>query len=132
VGFEPTILWTRDPPALIGGRLEQGIIHRWEWTGGQLVEQGSVSLGLHARLLFPPLLSPSNVPMIYSEPTGNFANAVTALALWSAERRAILFEHLDPEVREPRATPHFYWGRTSLDGSDGNTKIRVRPQAPVR
>jgi len=132
VGFEPRVLWTREPPALVGNRVDQGVIHRWEWIAGRLVEQGSVALGFHLQLTFPPLLNPSNVPVIYADQFGSFSGAFTAVAVWSAERRAIFFEHLDSEVEELRASPTFYWGKTFQTSSNDITKIRLRPQAPVR
>jgi hypothetical protein len=131
VGFEPRVLWTRDPAVMIGTRLEQGIIHRWEWNGGGLVEAGSVSLGTHARLIFPPMVNPSVVPTIYADQNGSFSGSLTAVALWSAERRAILFEHLDAEVNDLRASPTFYWGTISQSASTHLTKIRLRSQAPI-
>lgn len=131
VGFEPRVLWTRDPPLVLGTRLEQGIIHRWEWIGGQLVEAGSVSLGAHARLVFPPMVNPSVVPTIYANESGSFSGSLTAVAVWSAERRAILFEHLDSEVHDLRASPTFYWGNISQSTSTHLTRIRLRPQAPI-
>jgi hypothetical protein len=131
VGFEPTVLWTRDPPQAVGNRLEQGTIHRWEWTGGQLVARSTAALGEHARVVFPPLTSNAHAPVIYSEPSSNFPRSIWAVALWSAERQEILFEHLDAEVVEMRASPHFYWGRTSYEPFDRTTKIRIRSQAPV-
>lgn len=131
VGFEPQVLWLRDPPFMSGPRLEQGSIHRWEWSGGQLVEASSVSLGVHARLIFPPMVTPSTVPIIYADQSGNFSGSLTAVAVWSAERRAILFEHLDAEVNELRASPTFYWGNTSQSTSTPLTKIRLRSQAPI-
>jgi hypothetical protein len=130
IGFEPRVLWTREPPMLVGNRVEQGVIYRWEWTGGRLVEQGSVSLGVFARLIFPPLLNPSNVPVVYSDVSGAFG--FTVLPIWSPERRAILFEYLEAEVLEPRASPTFYWGSTVQTSSGGVTKVRLRPQTPVR
>ncbi len=132
VGFEPRALWTREPPTLVGNRVDQGIIHRWEWSAGRLVAQGSVALGFHLQLTFPPLLNPSNVPVIYAGQFSSFSGALTAVAVWSAERRAILFEHLDAEVEELRASPTFYWGRAAQLTSGGVTKVRLRPQPAFR
>ena len=131
VGFESRVLWTREPPSMNGGTIQQGIIHRWEWTGGRLVEQGSVSLGVHLRLLFPPLLSPSNVPVVVAEQGASYSGQLTAVATWSAERRAILFEHLDPEVTEPHASPAFYWGGVFQATSNEVSRVRLRPQPPI-
>ena len=131
VGFEPRVLWTRLPPALSGTRLEQGLIHRWEWSGGRLAEAGSVSLGAHVRLVFPPMASPSVVPVIVADQSGSFSGSLTAVAVWSPERRAILFEHLDAEVSELHASPTFYWGNTLQSAPYQFTKIRLRPQAPL-
>jgi len=131
VGFEPRVLWTRLPPFLSGGRVEQGRLHRWEWTDGRLVEAGSVSLGLNARLIFPAMLAPSNVPIIYADRSGSFSGDLTAVAVWSAERRTILFEHLDSEIISTFASPTFYWGVLPQTGSTWTTKIRLRSPAPV-
>lgn len=131
VGFEHQVLWTRDPPFMSGTRLEQGSIHRWEWSGGRLVEAGSVSLGAQALLIFPPMRTPSVVPAIYANLSGNFSSSLTAVAFWSAERRVILFEHLDAEVHTFRASPTFYWGNISPPTSPPLTKIRLRSQAPL-
>jgi hypothetical protein len=129
VGFEPRVLWTRTPPTLSGTRLEQGSIQRWEWSGGQLVEAGSVSLGAQARLVFPPMMNPTFVPTIYADQSGNFSGSLTAVAFWSAERRTILFEHLDSEVNQMYASPTFYWGNIASSASTQFTRIRLRPQA---
>lgn len=131
VGFEPRVLWTRLPPTLSGGRVDQGAILRWEWIGGRLVEAGSVSLGLNARLIFPTMLSPSNVPLIIAERSGSFTSEHAAVAVWSAERRTILFEHLDSEVASTFASPTFFWGILSQTSQGRVTKVRLRPQAPV-
>jgi hypothetical protein len=132
VGFEPRVLWTLDPPAMVGARLEQGILHRWEWIGGRLVEQGSVSLGVHARLASQRMSNPSIVPVIHAAWDGVFSGEHTAVALWSTERRAIFFEHLDAEVVHPNASPTFYSGVTAQTTSPRTTKIRLRSQAPIR
>jgi hypothetical protein len=127
VGFEPTILWTRTPPFMVGNGIEQGTLHRWQWTGGRLVEQGSVSLGGHARITFPPMMSPSTVPIIYSDASRAFPTATAGVAIWSAERRLIFFEYLDSEVQQPRASTDLYWGSVT----PSTTRIRIRPPAPV-
>lgn len=131
VGFEPRILWTRLPPVVSGTRLEQGSLHRWEWSGGRLTEVGSVSLGGNVRLTLPPMMSPSAVPIIAADPGASFSGALTAVAFWSAERRAILFEHLDSDVLDLRASPTLYWGNTAQAFPAQLTKIRVRPPPPV-
>jgi hypothetical protein len=131
VGFEPRVLWTRLPPTLTGGRVDQGALLRWEWSGGRLVEAGSVSLGINARLVFPTMLSPSNAPIIIAERSGSFTSEHAAVALWSAERRTILFEHLDSEVVSTFASPTFFWGILPQTSGDRVTKVRLRPQAPV-
>lgn len=131
VGFEPRVLWTRDPPSLLIGRVDQGALHRWEWIGGRLVEQGSVALGVNARLIFPTMLAPANVPVIVAEKGGSFSGDLTAVAVWSAERRTLLFEHLDAEMSSANASPTFYWGLLPSTSESWTTKVRVRPQAAV-
>ncbi|HEX8697473.1 MAG TPA: hypothetical protein VF815_01420 [Myxococcaceae bacterium] len=128
VGFEPRVLWTREPPTLVGNRIEQGVIHRWEWTAGRLASQGLVSLGVSIRLLFPPLLNPSNVPVVQSDVSGSTGAAIVALPIWSPERQLILFEHLDAAVLQPRASPTFYWGGTDVTSTEGATRVRERPR----
>lgn len=131
VGFEPSALWTRDPATLSGDRFDQGSLRRWEWTGGRLVEQGSVTLVDDAHVMFPPLASPSHVPMIYSNTATPRGAATIAAALWSAERRAIFFEYLDEEVLQPNASATLYWGPAAHASTNEATKIRLRPQAPI-
>jgi len=130
VGFEPRVLWTRLVPTLMGGRVDQGAVLRWEWSGGRLVEQGSVSLGLNARLIFPTMLASSNVPIIIAG-SGSFTSEYAAVAVWSAERRTILFEHLDSEMVSLLASPTFFWGTLPQTSGERVTKVRLRPQAPV-
>jgi len=110
VGFEPTVLWMRDPSVPNGSRGDQGRIRRWEWTGGRLVEQGDVSLGLHTRMYLAPLVRPSTVPLVLSQQTQPLQPPTFANVRWSALRRVLFFEYLDGEVSTPRASPGLYWG----------------------
>jgi hypothetical protein len=131
IGFEPRVLWTRDPPTMNGNTVHQGLIHRWEWMGGRLVSRGSVSLGAHLRVVITSLQNPSHVPIVAADLGQSFSGRLTAVAAWSAERQAILFEHLDPDVTESHASPAFYWGRVAQTASSEVTRIRLRPQPPI-
>jgi hypothetical protein len=125
VGFEPTVLWMRDPSMPSGSRGDQGRIRRWEWTGGRLVEQGDVTLGLHTRMFLPPLVRPSTVPLVFTQQTVPLQPATFAVVRWSAQRRVLVFEYLDGEVSTPHASPGFYWG--PLPQAPVRTKILLRP-----
>jgi hypothetical protein len=125
IGFEPTVLWMRDPAVPSGTRGDQGRIRRWEWTGGRLVEQGAVSLGPHIRVLLSSLLRPSTVPLVFTQKTMPLEAPTFAVVSWSAQRRALVFEHLDGTLRDPRASPSFYWGITPQGAV--STKVLLRP-----
>jgi hypothetical protein len=118
VGFEPTFLWMRDPSVPNGTRGDQGRIRRWEWTGGRLVEQGAVSLGLHTRMFLPPLVRPSTVPLVFTQQLQPLQAPTFAVVKGSAQPGVLFFEYLDGEVSSPLASPGLYWG--------------LLPQAPTR
>jgi hypothetical protein len=128
VGFEPTVLWMRDPIVPVGSSGDQGHIRRWEWMGGRFMEQGSVSLGLHTRVLLSPLVRPFTVPLVFSQKRMPLEAPTFAVVSWSPQRRALVFEHLDSTMSDPRASPSLYWG-ISLEGTV-RTKALVRP-APL-
>jgi hypothetical protein len=118
---------------LSGGHFDQGSLRRWEWTGGRIVEQSSLALVDEAHILFPPLVGPSHVPIIYSNRSTTLRGPrMVAAALWSAERRAILFESLDEGLLQANASPTLYWGLEDNPSASHITKVRLRPQAPIR
>lgn len=126
-GFERTILWTRDPAVRLGTSGDQGRLLRWEWTGGRLVQQGAVSLGVHTRLLRPALVPPSPVPLVFSQKTMPLELPTFAVVSWSTQRQAIVFEHLDAEVNPPRVSTRFYWGGVVGPPGQVRMKIVMRP-----
>jgi hypothetical protein len=131
LGFEPTVLWTKDTPTPAAGGLDMGTLRRWVWTGGRLVEEGSLVLGIRTRAIYPPLRRPFAVPQLSADRPPPRIGLTTAVATWSAERRLILIEHLDEGMLSTSATPTLYWGRPPTSESNQPTKVRLRP-APLR
>ncbi len=126
VGFEPTILWTRDIPLLTSNGVSGGLLRRWEWREGRLVEQGSLNVGTQARVIDPPLLRPSAVPLLYSELSGAAAGSTTAVATWAPLEQEIRLEHLDAHMVESSASPALYWGRQLPLGTSTEIQVRIR------
>jgi hypothetical protein len=130
IGFEPGVLWTRDLPASTSEGLNQGLLHRWVWTGGQLVEQGSLALGPNASagnqlavaFAAVPLVSSSFVPSGY--PHGPY------VVTWSPQRQQLLLELLALDTLSARASPTLYWGETDQSSSSAPTKVHLRPPPP--
>jgi len=127
IGFEPGVLWTRDLPAVNSQGLNQGLIRRWVWTGGQLLEQGSLSLGPHASILERPLRRWNPVPLVHNLSSETDIQPVTAVLTWSPQKQAIFLEHLDATLTDVYASPSFYWGRDPSAPAFNSTKVRLRP-----
>ncbi|MDY7227797.1 hypothetical protein [Hyalangium rubrum] len=126
VGFEPSVLWTADPPT----RLSGGGIHRWTWTAGRLQEQSALALGSQIRLVETTLLRPTAVPVVSSVPSDTPPAPFPAVVTWSAERQRLSLEHLDSTLLELSASPSFYWGRGAPPASGSQTQLLLRPSSP--
>lgn len=137
IGFEPGVLWTRELPAAASSTEANPLqLRRWAWAGGQLTEQGSLSLGTHVavadrsrmRSVVVPLFR--NTPPLGTIPPGSPSIPfITSMATWSPQRQAILLEHLDEEITNGSASPGLYWGEAPPSASQP-TKVRLRPPAP--
>jgi hypothetical protein len=129
VGFEPSVLWTKEISAPATGFLSLGILRRWEWRGGQLVEQGSLVLGSHATVIDRASVGSPTVPFIGNSLNTSSIPPLTAVVTWSPQRRALLLEYLDPAVSDVYASPTFYW-TLKATGAGQNTHVRLRPPPP--
>jgi hypothetical protein len=126
-GFEPGILWTKDPSVSGSEVPNQGLLRRWRWTGGQLVEQGSLALGIHTSLFERPLLRSAAVPVLRNiSPSQDIPQAFSVVT-WSSQRKMLLLEHLDAEVADALASPTLFWGKLSSTPAVTPTRVRLRP-----
>lgn len=126
VGYEPGGLW-------VGTRFSFGETLadlRWvELTGGKLVEQASLPLGMNFETVkrpfsarntaIPVLISPSNPLTQRFRPT---------IPVYAPDQRGILLEFLDSDMPQPSASTSLLWGGTN--GSNTALRIRVRPTTP--
>jgi hypothetical protein len=130
IGFEPSVLWTRDPPALGGSGFNSGLVHRLLWTGDQLVEQGSLSPGPSLSFIDRSLKRNAAVPVLRETVSSADAAPLSVVVSWSPERKVLLLEHLDAEVSEPYASPSLYWGRQLVTPAAQPLKVRLRSPPP--
>jgi hypothetical protein len=126
VGYEPGGLW-------VGTRFPFGEFLsdlRWmEMTGGKLVEQASLSLGMNfetakhsfsARNTAVPVLITSGSPLSTRfQPT---------MPVYAPAQRTIQLEFLDSEMPQPSASTSLQWG--AANGSGSTLRVRVRPTTP--
>jgi hypothetical protein len=129
VGYEPNALWVGDPQSFS----EQSFtgLRYLEWTATGLVTQASLPLGFNLKVGTRPFADRlSAVPTISSTVSSINSLPRSAVAIYSPERRAILLEHLDPNLVEPVATQHLLWGNQFVGSSSGATRIRIRPSTP--
>ena len=138
IGFEPGALWTRDLPRTTAGGLTNPVqLRRWVWSGGQLTEQGSMSLGLHVIVSDQPRMHSAVVPIVHnvhpldgvpSPPSSGFP-LISAVPAWSPQRKALILEHLDAEMSNGYASPELYWA-LAPPSAPQPTKVRLRPPTP--
>jgi hypothetical protein len=126
VGYEQNALWLGDPQPFSEQNLT-GLRYA-EWTGTRMVEQASLPLSFTLKMSIHPLSTRLSVVPNISSPTSALNSLPrSAVAVYSAERRAILLEYLDPELIDPRASSRLAWSSTS---SSSSTRVRLRPAAP--
>ena len=110
VGYEPNVLWAATPFAFTTGFSD---LRRLEWTGSALVEQASLPLGQSFEMSNRGFITRSSaVPVIISPASTSNARPRATVAVYSPERRTILLELLDAEIREPVASTTLLWGPT--------------------
>ncbi|MBN1206551.1 MAG: hypothetical protein JXB05_16815 [Myxococcaceae bacterium] len=128
-GFEPTVLWTKDVPVPTPSGGQSWLLRRWEWSGGQLVEQGSLVLNANAVVLDRTDTSSAAVPLVGSLLTTSSTPPIIAVATWSPQLRVILLEYLDPALTEVHASPTLYW-TLNPQAMGQATSVRLRPPPP--
>lgn len=129
IGFEPGILWTRDLPDTSSSTEPSPVqLRRWLWAGGQLTEQGSLSLGTHVAVSDRPKMRSAVVPLVRNTPPAGTIPPnspsipfIPSVVTWSPQRQVLLLEHLDEEITNGFASPGLYWERT---------KVLLRPPTP--
>ena len=129
IGFEPHVLWTRDLPVHTPEGLSQDVLHRWVWTGGQLVEQGSLALGLTASGGGQSTFGVAAVPLVYTGHAPPRYPSGPYIVTWSPQRQELLLELLGVDTFYSRASHTFFWGRTEQSLA-APTKVRLRPPPP--
>jgi hypothetical protein len=126
VGYEPGGLWvgTRFP-------FGEGLADlRWmEITGGRLVEQASLPLGINFEVVKRAFsLRNTAVPAIVSVLPSLSPGARLTVPVYVPGQRAILLEFLDAELPEPIASTSLMWGGRT--GNIASLRVRVRPATP--
>jgi hypothetical protein len=138
IGFEPGVLWTRDLPHITSSSAEPNPlqIRRWMWAGGQLSEQGSLSLGIHVVISDRPKMRSAVVPLVRNTILGGNPSShspsiphIASVVTWSPQRQTLLLEHLDEEITNGSASSGLYWG-AAPPGAPQSTKVRLRPETP--
>jgi len=129
VGYEPDALWVGDPRPF--SETDFLNLRYVQWTAEGLVEQASLPLGLNLALRTRPFLSRQTaVPTIISTSAATNPLPITAVALYSADRRAILLEHLGLGTPETTANPRLIWAPPPDSQPNTGTVLRVRQPAP--
>lgn len=126
VGYEPGGLW-------VGTRFSFGdsvADLRWlEFTGGKLVEQASLPLGMNFKVVKHTFsLRNTAIPAIASAIPSLDPRARPTVPMYAPDERAILLEFLDAELPEPRASTSLLWGGSPNPSAP--LRIRVRPDTP--
>jgi hypothetical protein len=129
IGFEPRVLWTRDLPARTAEGLHQDFLHRWVWTGGQMVEQGSLELGPNAWVGNQSTFGVAALPLVYSSHAPPGYPSGPYVVTWSPQRQELLLELLAVDTFYSRASHTFFWGQTA-QSSAAPTRVRLRPPPP--
>jgi hypothetical protein len=126
VGYEHGALWMGDPVSFSESNFNS--LRYVEWTATGLVDQAALPLGFSLRVgtnAFSGRLSA--VPAITSAISSFNSRPRVAVPVYSAERRAILLEYLDPDFVEPLATSQLVWGPPNGASTNLGIRIRVRP-----
>jgi hypothetical protein len=138
IGFEPGVLWTRDLPSSSSAGLANPVqLRRWVWTGGQLTEQSSMSLGIHVLVSDQPRMRSAVVPIVRNTPPiegvpsspSSGIPLIYAVPAWSPQRKALILEHLDAQLSNGYASPDLYWALAPPTAPQP-TKVRLRPPTP--
>jgi hypothetical protein len=128
VGYEPDALWVGDPQPF--SETEFTALRYVQWTATGLAEQASLPLDFNFKIRFGPLYSrQSAVPIITSSATSVSPRTLTTLAVYSAERRAILMEYLGPELYAASASRQLYWASQFPGAPTDGLLVLVRPSA---
>ena len=130
VGYEPDGLWVGDPQPFT--ETDFFGVRYLQWTATGLVEQGSLPLGFNLKMKTQPFYSRQTVvPTITAAAFGAGPPPLTALPLFSPERKAILLEHVGPELLEVSASRQLFWAGDSSSGPQSTgLLVLVRPSAP--
>jgi len=129
VGYERGALWIGDPQPF--SETDFTGLRYAQWTATGLVEQASLPLGFNLKLRTRPFLRrQSAVPTLTATASSITTQQREAVAVYSADRRAILLEYLGSAFVEPSASVKLLWGTAFNSGPAGSTHIRVRPSAP--
>jgi hypothetical protein len=126
VGYEPSVLWVGTPLSF-GEQFSD--LRRLEWTASGISEQASLPLGQNYTLA-AQLFAPRNwvVPVVQSMSSPVSSNPRSTVAVYSAERRAILLELLDGDMPNPNASGSLLW--TGAGPGTFTPRVRVRPTTP--
>jgi hypothetical protein len=129
VGYEPDGLWVANPQRF--SQTEFTDLRYLQWTAAGLVEQASLPLDANLTLKTRPFDGRQTaVPTLTASTSPVGPLPISALAVYSADRRSILMEHLGRELFEGTASQRLYWSsRSSGPPSDG-LPVLVRPSAP--
>jgi hypothetical protein len=127
IGFESGVLWTRDLPAFNSQGGNQGLTRRWVWTGGQILEQGSIALGPNTKIFERPLRHWNAVPLVRNHNTNEDIPPATAALTWYPQKRAVLLEFFEDGLTSAAASSSLYWGWPPSAPSTLITRAYRRP-----
>jgi hypothetical protein len=100
-----------------------------EMTGGKLVEQASLPLGMNFETVKHPFSARNTaVPVLVSPANPLSTRFQPTMPVYAPDQRTILLEYLDSEMPQPSASTSLQWGATN--GSGTTLRIRVRPTTP--
>jgi hypothetical protein len=87
-----------------------------------------LSLGIHVAVSDRPKTRSAVVPLVRNTlldgnipPNSPSIPPVSSVVAWSAQRQALVLEHLDEEITTGFASPGLYWG---------HSKVLLRPPTP--
>lgn len=129
VGYEPDALWVGDPQSF--SETDFTSLRYVQWTATGLVEQALLPLSFNLKLGVHPFNSRQTVaPTLTSTTAAINPLPITTVAVYSADRRSILMEHLGLGTPETLASQRLIWAPPFASQPNGSTVVRVRPSAP--
>ncbi|HEX8702878.1 MAG TPA: hypothetical protein VF815_28845 [Myxococcaceae bacterium] len=127
VGYEADGLWVGDPQPF--SEVDFTGLRYLQWTATGMAEQASLPLGFNLKLRTRPFYwRQTAVPTVTSMALSGTSAPLAAEPIYSSERKAILFEHMGPELFEASASKQLFWANQFPSGPPSNgLRVLVRP-----